>query len=268
MPQGGMEILMDKYIIFLDIDGTLSDISDGTVSPENADAIKRVRKLGHYVFINTGRSYAWIPRSILEGAELDGTVSGMGTQILFRGSVIQQAEIEKDILKKIIRFFLQTDIPVMFGGTDNIYSTRKSEKFPDVNFLPITSENDFETKYKDDKIQKMEIFLPDIPQEAKNILDGCLNVYYHDWYIEANPKGFSKTTAMEYLSEYLNIPNSRCIAMGDSVNDLDMLTHAGISVAMGNAIDEVKSIADFVSTACRENGVCHALKKLILDKTE
>lgn len=257
---------MDKYIIFLDIDGTLTDSPHGFVSDENIRMINRVRALGHYVFINTGRSYAWIPQNILK-IPLDGVISGMGTQIRLNDKIIFESSVRRSFLRDIIQHFKNSGIMVIISGTYNVYTLNNNGKtFSEFEFIPIKSENDFETLYPNERIQKVEIFNYEISDESKKLLESELDVYYHSWYLEANPKNNSKTTAMETVLKNLDIPKSQSIAVGDSINDIGMLTNAGIAAAMGNASPEVKEIADFVSTDCRENGVAYALEKLIINK--
>ncbi len=69
---------------------------------------------------------------------------------------------------------------------------------------------------------------------------------------------------MDEVLKYLGIEKKNSIVIGDSVNDMDMLKNAGIAVAVGNASDAVKSIADFVSTDCGDGGVAYAIQELLL----
>ena len=68
---------------------------------------------------------------------------------------------------------------------------------------------------------------------------------------------------MKQVLEYYGTDISHCIAMGDSLNDSDMLEAAGISVAMGNAVDDIKSICDYVSVDADKGGVAVAIMKFI-----
>lgn len=262
---------MNRYVVFLDIDGTLSTATDNstagvTLSAENIRMIEKVRSEGHLVFANTGRSYAWIPQSVVK-LPLDGIISGMGTQVRFHDKIISETAISKDTVKETIQYFSNSDAMVIFGGSDGVYALNNDGKtFSKFPFLPIKSENDFETVYSGERIQKIEIFRSDLSSTEKDFFRSRLQLYDHGSYIEANPFGCSKANALESTIEMLDIPKSNCIAMGDSVNDISMLNAAGIAVAMGNAAPEVKKIADFVSISCAENGVAYALQKLICDK--
>ena len=108
------------------------------------------------------------------------------------------------------------------------------------------------------------MFGKNISEEAKAFLGNQLDVYDHGNYIEGARKGCTKADAVGIVLDHLGIDKSHSIAIGDSVNDIDMLKSVGTAVAVGNAIDQVKEIADFISTSCRDGGVGYAIEKLIL----
>ena len=81
-----------------------------------------------------------------------------------------------------------------------------------------------------------------------------------DGIIEAVPKGTSKATGIAWLCEHLNIAKEDTYALGDSINDLEMLGFVGHSIAMGNASQMAKDAAEYVTTHIHEDGVFNALK--------
>ena len=81
---------------------------------------------------------------------------------------------------------------------------------------------------------------------------------------EAMPLGTTKATALSRLAEILKIDSSEIMAMGDANNDIEMLQFAGLGIAMGNASDYVKSLADAVTASNEEDGVARAIEKYIL----
>lgn len=272
---------MDKYAIFLDIDGTLVGEKDfplgGRVSAENIESIGRARAAGHYVFLNTGRAYAWIQKAVIEELETDGVVSGIGTQILFHGEEIYGHMISPDTLDVIYKAFAGSGRCVMFGGTSKIYVLNPVGFLDDDRFVFIKEESDFYEKCMKDKIQKCEVFETSlaggdvgidtiISKEQLGAMNCGLQSYSHVWYMESFPQGCSKSKAMMMTAQKLGIPAERTIAMGDSVNDIDMITAAGTGVAMGNAPESVKAAADFVSKTCDENGVAYAIDKLLFNR--
>lgn len=73
-------------------------------------------------------------------------------------------------------------------------------------------------------------------------------------------RGNSKSKGIDHVLEYYGIALKDTMAFGDGGNDIPMLGHAGIGVAMGNASDEVKAAADYVTTSVDEDGIMNALK--------
>ena len=258
-----------KYAIFLDIDGTLA-YSDNfpftaVVSERNIQAIDAVRKAGHYVFFNTGRSYGWIPKEVLENAECDGVVSGVGTSITFRGESLFEDFVDKKMIKMVLQKFLPTGKTIMLGGTEDVFIANAEGDWKAPRFVKVTDADDFETKYPDAKIQKVEVFANEFTEDEKNFLKENFSVYAYSGYHECWNTGNSKAKAMCFVAEKLGVSIENCIAVGDSVNDIDVMKAAGISVAMGNATDEVKAIATYVTDACKDDGVAKILEKLILN---
>jgi hydroxymethylpyrimidine pyrophosphatase-like HAD family hydrolase len=87
------------------------------------------------------------------------------------------------------------------------------------------------------------------------------------FYIDLIDRSTSKGAALRHLAEHLNIPLSETIAIGNYYNDLDMITMAGVGVAVDNAPDEVKERADIVVASNNESGVAEAIERLILKRT-
>ena len=84
------------------------------------------------------------------------------------------------------------------------------------------------------------------------------------FYCEILNKKASKGQAVQRLAASLQISQHEIMAIGDHPNDLDMVQYAGIGVAMGNAVDEVKKIADYITSTNNEDGVAKAIEKFIL----
>ncbi|MBR4721272.1 MAG: HAD family phosphatase [Clostridia bacterium] len=252
----------DKFAVFIDIDGTLADESG--INPKNAEAILKARELGHYVFINTGRAKSWIYPELLSYISFDGIISGMGTLIEIGGKTIFEKLIDRDFVYEAAKRFLNTENCFFISGVEHGFILNPLPFFEKWHFNTIDNPDDFKGKYKNEKIQKIEMFGRNISEDDKQFLASHLDVYEHSVYIEASPKDCSKAKAIDTVLDYLGIDKRNSIAIGDSINDIEMLKSTGISVAVGNAIDEVKEIADFISTPCRDGGVGYAIEELIL----
>lgn len=99
----------------------------------------------------------------------------------------------------------------------------------------------------------------------ENIKANDLNIYpSKPTYLEIMPGKASKTSAINCLQKKFNVDKSEIISMGDNYNDIDMIEYAGLGIAMGNAPEDVKKHADYVTLTNDENGVAEALKKYVI----
>jgi hypothetical protein len=89
-------------------------------------------------------------------------------------------------------------------------------------------------------------------------------VFSEETYMEIIPSGSSKGVALQFVAQHLGIPLGAVIAVGDNLNDLEMIQVAGLGVAMGNAPDELKAHADFVTATNDQEGLRHVIERFIL----
>lgn len=250
----------DKFAVFLDIDNTL--MSDGIIPQKNIDTIKKVRENGSYVFINTARSYGFIPEMLKNVDFLDGYIAGIGTDLRLDGKQIFSRALTTDELKFIGSHFINDTREIAFEGEEDMIWINPSPRREVITNI-LSSPDEFDTVYKDLKISKMYV-QGQLTDEEREIFGKDYILYQHKTYAEFVGKGFGKAAGMKKMTDYLGIPIENCIAMGDSSNDTDMLLAAGISVAMGNAIPEIKEICTYVSCDAKDGGVAEALEKFIL----
>ncbi len=248
------------YAVFLDIDGTL--YVHGAVPEENVAAIRDARRLGHFVFINTARSRAAIPDSLMQAICVDGIVAGIGTDLRLGDRQLFLHTLTMDQLKKITaRLMLNTDErDVVYEGVD--YNLRFFPGYKRDRTFTLRSPEEFDGIYRNAKICKMFVKNGLTPDEHAYFSEEY-TVFTHRTYSEFVPKGFSKAQGMLKMLRAVNVPVERCICMGDSANDADMLAAAGISVAMGDAIPEIKQMCDHVSADAEDAGVGKAIRELI-----
>ncbi|HOB19776.1 MAG TPA: HAD family hydrolase [Candidatus Atribacteria bacterium] len=251
-----------KYAVFIDIDGTL--MSGGTIPEANIEAIARVRRQGHKVFINTGRSLACIPGFVLDRVEVDGIVAGIGSYVTLGGKVVHCVTIPDARLIRIAEHFMSTGRHCILEGIEKLYYINfKNSKDRTV----IESGSDPAAVLTGARISKATV--AGIPSKADiELLEPDFNIFQHEGYFEFGLKGCSKAAGMMILLEKLDIRRECCIAIGDSSNDMDMLRFAGISVAMKDAPEEVKAVCDLVTDSAENAGVAQALKELIINTSK
>ena len=252
----------EKFAVFLDIDNTL--MSDGIIPQINKEKIAQARALGHYVFINTARSYGFIPDVLKEDDLTDGYVAGIGTDLRLHGKQIFSKTLSTDELKFIGAHFLNDNREISFEGEDEMLWINPTERRCATHILSDIKQ--FDNEYKDFRISKMYV-QGKLTEEECEIFGKDYILYQHEYYAEFVGKGFGKAVGMKKMLDYIGIPEERCIAMGDSANDTDMLLASGISVAMGNAIPEIKEICTYISCDAKDGGVAKAIDELIIQKT-
>ena len=120
---------------------------------------------------------------------------------------------------------------------------------------------------RDKPVAKVNIFFPtaEIRDEVvEKIKDINYDLSYSEGTnLEFNVKGTTKAKGLVALAEYLGISIEETMAIGDNLNDVDILKNAGVSVVMDNARDEIKKLGDFITLSNDENGVAYAIKELI-----
>ncbi len=254
----------NSYAVFLDIDNTL--MSGGKIPEKNITAIRKAREQGNYVFINTARSFAFIPEILKNDDLLDGYVAGIGTDLRLGGKQIFSSPLTQEELKFLGSLFINVTREVAFEGEDEmIWINPDKSRREKITYL-LKSADEFDTIYKDFRISKLYV-RGQLTEKEKEILGKDYILYQHESYAEFVKKGFGKAVGMKMMTEHLGIPMENCIAMGDSANDTDMLLAAGISVAMGNAIPEIKAICSYTSCDAQDGGVADALEKFVLKET-
>ena len=259
--------------IFFDIDGTLINCFKGLMdlTPKVKEAIRDLQARGHYVFIATGRPYAFLSEAILNFG-FDGFVLNNGAQVIINNETLYTESINKAFVQCAIEEFEKLDIQYILE--DAYYSYMKEEYEAFYNFYESLgiSRKLIKGKYEleDINVQKMEVRCPDKEAEEK-----CLNFiqqypeydYWHSVHhmsFEIYPRSNTKAKGILRVLEHLNIPLEESYAFGDGKNDIEMLETVGCGIAMGNALDEVKQYANEITDTVDHDGVATGIKKYIL----
>lgn len=278
---------MDTKIIFIDVDGTLC-MPNGKVPDTARKAIQMARKNGHQAYICTGRSKPEIVDSILS-IGFDGIIGAGGGYIEIEGKVVQHQTMEKDAVLKIVDHFEQNSIGYYLESNEGLFGSenctefireRVTEGYPVDSDAYLQADAEFHwfydllNKYKSRKVDYGKVnkisFISseDHPFEkiASNFGD-TFEMYrttVAQFGVESGEiavKGVDKSTAIEFVLNYLNKDKASTMAYGDGNNDIKMFEAVNYSVAMENATAELKSIACEVTALAEEDGMLKSLKK-------
>lgn len=275
-----------KYkMIVMDMDGTLLD-NKKTVSHKNKEALKKAASLGVKIAISTGR--------VFSSARIYGDIIEVNTPIIsFNGAYIREKDEitpihEKKLgvnnIKEIIKIVHKNGLNCHFYGTDVIYTEKlefitafyhqynkdlEEDKRVTINMI---KKDGWEEVIKNhhNEILKGIVATKDLQKLAKvreemEKLPVSISSSNYDNF-EIMGEDTSKGHAVEILTKHFGLDREEVIAMGDNENDISMIKYAGLGVAMGNATEETKAAADFVTLTNEEDGVACVIEKFILNK--
>jgi len=251
--------------IFLDIDGTLISNNEGPFD-EDIEQIKISKDHGHLFFLNTGRAFSNIPVILKEAAYIDGMIMGSGTHVQLKGKTIYHKWIDEKILVSVCRYYLYNKKWCVFEGEANIYGINNID--PTLFAGEVTSindENDFSNKYHGVKITKLTIE-GEPTMEERYLLEDYFQLNSFSDYYEGIIKGENKSNGIKLILNETGILLVNSIAIGDSINDISALKTVNLGIAMGNACNELKEIAQYITDDCKHGGVGKALKTMVLTK--
>ena len=188
------------------------------------------------------------------------------------GKRVMDAFLESAAIQKWIELGKKHEISVMGAGVDYYYCFDQEPtewmefdvKLVSGKLKRIPTKESLNTVFykillmgDEEQLNEFETF---IPQEWR---DEFYVVRSQKYLVEVLTKGVNKAFGLEKLAQKLNIQPSEIAAVGDAANDIEMLEYAGLAIAMGNASEEVKAIADIVTDTNENNGVIKAIDKLI-----
>lgn len=258
-----------------DMDGTLLN-SSNEITPDTIKIIRRAVSAGLIFSICTGRPVQGA-RRYQEQLGIQGPViTYNGAMILDSASwkVLYKQELEPQDAKRIIEAGLRYGTTMCIWSDNQLYGNQLNDRIHEysqaakIEPLPLPSIDQLLSQ----GITKI-IWYDDIPkilQMEQKLKEAALfqNVTFctsQPFYLEFFSSKVSKATAMDQIGELYGFTPKQTIAIGDGCNDLSMISHAALGIAMKNAPDEVKAHADYVTTRTNdEDGVAEVLKKFIL----
>lgn len=240
---------------FFDLDGTLA-VDNRPPFEEDVKAIRAFRDRGNKVFLNTGRSPGFLYPSALR-IGFDGIVAGAGAYVRVGETVLRKKSLSPAALDRVIRYFSKSGELCLLEGETGMYQVgrwgARAAQWPSVS-----SYAEFARRFPGQAVTKLTIFGGE-DQAIRHMLGEDFSFIRHGDYAEAVPAGCSKSGGMGLVLEALHMDPEDSIAFGDSMNDYDMIEAAGIGVAMGNALDRVKEVADQVTLPFDRGGVARVL---------
>lgn len=270
-------------MIAMDLDGTLLD-SNKVFTEYSRRVISEALEQGVIVLPATGRPVSGIPREIMEFPGIRYVLTSNGARVLDlqEGEVLYERLIPFEQGKKLLEILKKFDalLEIYYEGIG--YASTKDLKRI-VQYMPSAPmaqyvlntrrpvEDVWEMYCREHRpTDKIQALFADLDEKEKAFakvreklpeIEICGALWNN---LEANQKEARKGIALIKLGEILGIPAENIMACGDGSNDIEMIREVGFGVAMSNAIDEVKAVADHVTFSNDEDGVAKAIEKYVL----
>lgn len=267
-------------LLALDMDGTLLT-SDKRISPRTRDAIREAAQRGIAIALSTGRAINELSEY---RTDLFGAVRYAS---LLSGGQVYDMEQERTI--KATTFDLQTALAIASrgiaeGAMVHVLTTSTTAASPrDVDRMGEVGMGIYQRMFR-----MLCTLVEDVPAYIReHVGEVCkVNLYHRDQQsrqrtyehfaqldaqmafaeqtsIEFTPIGVTKAAGLQTLCDYLGCTLADCVAVGDAPNDTDALRVAGLSVAMGNATDDIKELADVVVADNDHDGIAEVIERFL-----
>lgn len=249
--------------VFFDIDGTLLSFKTHDVSASTQKAIEQLQRQGIKVILSTGRSINSIDH--IKFLDFDGFITFNGGYCVTQESdVLFKQTIHANDIESVLNYVKERPLSFSFMSEKEItiydVTPEVAGMYAHLNLPvpPLVDINHVDTA----GILQTNIFLG--PEEEKVFMQDVMpNSVASRWtplFADVNPKGQSKQVGIDIFCKHFGLDITQTMAFGDGGNDITMLKHVGLGVAMGNANPEVKAIADYVTTDVDNDGIWNALK--------
>ena len=267
---------MNYRIIALDLDGTLTN-SRKEIPASTLRALLDIQEMGYKVVLASGRPTPGM-RHLAAKLQLDK----YGSYILsYNGGEITECRtnrimyrktLPREIVPEIFAFAKSRNIGLSTYTDDCIITGTSIDRFMEkesaINGLPIQFVPNF-AEYIDFDINKCLLtgepdFLASIECELNGIYGESYNIYRSEpFFLEFMPQNIDKAHGLNILLSDIGLTADQLICCGDGYNDITMIEFAGLGIAMENAQERVKSVADYVTRSNDDNGILHVIEKFI-----
>jgi len=262
-------------LIAIDLDDTL--LTDNKeITPATREALAEAAARGVTVTIATGRMYASAVK-IARGLGLNVpiiTYQGALIKNMGDGRVLYSRTLPPGAARRIYEYCRERSLHLQAYADDTLYVQEDNARvraYAELSDVPYTVEPDFDALLSRPQTKLLIIDEPDKLDAAAAELGADIG---GETYITKSKPHFLEFThpeatkghALRFLASHTGCAMEQTIAIGDSWNDRDMVQEAGLGVAMGNAVEALKRVADYVTLSNNEDGVKHVIERFIFQK--
>ena len=250
--------------IFFDIDGTLFSHNTHSIPTSCDQALKKLKEKGILIFIATGRHKSELINIPLEQYHFDGYITLNGQYCFNEDKVIYEKPVDQKDLITILNEIDYSPFPCYMIGKDKMYINYLTDNVIEIqnSIASIIPEVIDLKSLIGQSVYQIGPFEMTKEQELRLLskLDNCQSTRWHDLAIDILHKVGGKQNGIKAILEEYNISIEETMAFGDGNNDKEMFEFVNISVAMGNAKEELKKCATYITNDIDHDGIYNALK--------
>ncbi|WP_203248325.1 Cof-type HAD-IIB family hydrolase [Sporosarcina beigongshangi] len=284
-------------LIAIDLDGTLLS-ENGIISEANKEAILEVQKQGDIVAISSGRALPDVERILQPTGIVCPIMTGNGAVSYYKGQEIQRFSIPTGVVEEVIEVLEHSGVHYELYTANGIYNGHGGKEVLQEEILHATKQQ--VTGWAGEMLRHYLEKQYDLNGTLSTATSGMPNVEHLDVYkllvlslneaklaelskvlseridlsltssgifnLELGHPDAGKGSALRFMANHLDIPLENTVAIGDNYNDVSMFEIAGMSIAMGNAEEQLKEMSTYVTKHHNEDGVAHALRTYILQQ--
>lgn len=268
-------------LIVSDIDGTLLTPQE-RVTPRLRDALHRAHSAGTKIVLATGRPHRWVHPVLQQLPGLNPVCISANGAVLFdseSGKIISRQQLQPAVLSTLVSAASDalSDIgPVgvavervgrslnepeseLFRVSPEYHHTWEAQDYGVAELSELTSRPAVKLLLRSRELNSEKMYALIAPLIDESL--GHVTYSMSEGLLEVSPPGVTKAQGLEKVAEFYEVPAEEVIAFGDMPNDIEMLQWAGYGVAMGNAVAQVKDIADYVTGTNEEDGLAEVLER-------
>ena len=259
-------------IVFFDIDGTLTN-SNKVMSENTINTLNKLIEKNIFIVLCSGRANSYIKQYLKQINKSKYSISNNGALIYdneLNKIIISHTLYSKD-LEYLWNYSNETKSSFIINTVNNKYSNKFVKNKVDkiiIDKLSDVKEDKLQLVISNDDINimnELEMYINNktnlkVINKSFDYLNEIKDGYY---FFDVVNKNVNKGNAINDLLKVLNINKKNSLCFGDSINDIDMFKSVGIKVAMGNAIEDLKNIADYVTDTNDEDGISKFFDKYL-----
>lgn len=254
--------------IFFDVDSTLYTHRTHDFPSSAKEALRKLKQNGYKIAIATSRCRYELKNlpSFFREFAFDAKIVDGGALILEKDCVFEQYPIEKEQVERLISYCNEQGIAMRYSTLDNDYFNRPCDADIRDEFFKLYLNMPNVKPYEGEDVFNLLAYVTSDEQgeHIAHLLDRCSIISHSKKTREITAIGIDKSVGVNRLAQHWGIAMEEVVCFGDGANDVLMLQAAGIGIAMGNANQKAKDVADIICGHIDEDGVYKVCEELQL----